>query len=133
MHVNVPVTVTLPPANAVVVSPGTVALLVTQQQQLTGTVTDASGNAIPGQTITWQPSNSLVASVGATGLVTAIAPGTATITATSGSVHGTAGVTVSLVPARRVTLTPDALSFTEGDQGTQLTVALLDSAGGTLD
>ena len=131
-HVDVPVTVTLPPANAVVVSPGTVALLVTQRQQLTGTVTDASGNPIPGQTITWESSNSAVAAVGTTGLVIGVAPGTATITATSGSVHGTAGVTVSLVPARRVTLTPDALSFTQGDDGTQLAVALLDSAGGTL-
>jgi uncharacterized protein YjdB len=133
VHVDVPVTVTLPPANAVVVSPGTVALLVTQRQQLTGTVTDASGNTIPGQTITWQSSNSLVAAVGSTGLVIAVAPGTATITATSGSVHGTANVTVTLVPARRVTLTPDVLSFTEGDQGTQLAVALLDSVGGALD
>jgi trimeric autotransporter adhesin len=132
VHVDVPVTVTLPPANAVVVSPSTVSLLVTERQQLTGTVTDANGNAIPGQTITWTSSNSAVAAVGTTGLVIAVAPGTATITATSGSVHGTADVTVSLVPVRRVTLTPDALSFTEGDQGTQLTVALLDSAGGTL-
>jgi trimeric autotransporter adhesin len=132
VHVDVAVTVTLPPANAVVVSPSTVSLLVTQRQQLTGTVTDANGNSIPGQTITWESSNSAVAAVGTTGLVIAVAPGTATITATSGSVHGTADVTVSLVPARKVTLTPDALSFTEGDQGTQLAVALLDSAGGTL-
>ena len=132
VHVDVPVTVTLPPANAVVVSPGTVSLLVTQRQQLTGTVTDANGNPLPGQTISWESSNSGVAAVSSTGLVIAVAPGTATITATSGSVHGTADVTVSLVPARKVTLTPDALSFTEGDPGTQLTVALLDSAGGTL-
>ena len=132
VHVDVPVTVTLPPANAVVVSPGTVALLVTQRQQLTGTVTDASGNAIPNQTITWASSNDAVAAVGTTGLVIANAPGTATITATSGSVHGTADVTVSLVPVRRVTVTPDALSFTQGDQGTQLVVALLDSIGGAL-
>jgi uncharacterized protein YjdB len=132
VHVDVPVTVTLPPANAVVVSPGRLALLVTERQQLTGTVTDAGGNPIPGQTITWSTSNSAVAAVGSTGLVIAVAPGTATITATSGSVHGTADVTVSLVPVRRVTLDPDALTFTEGDQGTQLTVALLDSAGGAL-
>jgi uncharacterized protein YjdB len=132
VHVDVPVTVTLPPANAVVVSPGTVALLVTQRQQLTGTVTDANGNTIPGQTITWASSNTSVAAVGSSGLVIAVAPGTATITATSGSVHGTADVTVSLVPVRRVNLTPDALTFTEGDQGTQLDVTLLDSAGNAL-
>ncbi|MDB4909644.1 MAG: Ig domain protein group 2 domain protein [Gemmatimonadetes bacterium] len=131
-HVNVAVTVTLPPANAVIVSPSTVALLVTQRQQLTGTVTDASGNPLPGQTITWQSSDNAVATVGTTGLVFAVAPGTATITGTSGSVSGVSHVTVSLVPVRRVTVTPDALSFTQGDAGTQLTVALLDSVGGAL-
>jgi Bacterial surface proteins containing Ig-like domains len=131
-HITVPVTVTLPPANAVVVSPLTVALLVTQQQQLTGTVTDAGGNTIPNQPISWQSNNTAVATVSNSGLVTAGLPGTATITATSGTVSGTAQVTVSLVPARRVTLTPDAVAFTQGDPGTQLTVALLDSAGNTL-
>jgi len=131
-HVNVPVTVTQPPANAVIVSPSTVALLITQQQQLTGTVTDAGGNTITGQTITWQSNNTGVATVSSSGLVTAVLPGAATITATSGAVSGTAHVTVSLVPVRRVTVTPDALSFTQGDPGTQLAVALLDSIGGTL-
>jgi uncharacterized protein YjdB len=132
VHFDVPVTVTLPPANAVIVSPSTVALLVTERQQLTATVTDANGNALPNQTITWQSDNNAVAVVGATGLVIAVLPGTATITATSGSVHGSAHVTVSLVPVRRVTVTPDVLSFTQGDAGTQLAVALLDSAGGAL-
>jgi uncharacterized protein YjdB len=132
VHVDVPITVTPPPANAVIVSPSSVALLITQQQQMTATVTDASGNPIPNQTITWSSNNNAVASVSSTGLVTGVLPGTATITATSGAVSGTAQVTVSLVPVRRVTVTPDALSFTQGDPGTQLTVALLDSVGHAL-
>ncbi|MDQ2767227.1 MAG: Ig-like domain-containing protein, partial [Gemmatimonadota bacterium] len=131
-HVDVPVTVTLPPANAVIVSPSTVALLVTQQQQLTGTVTDAAGQPLSGQTITWQSNNTAVATVSSTGLVTAVLPGAAIITGTSGAVSGVANVTVSLVPVRRVTVTPDALTFTQGDAGTQLVVALLDSIGGAL-
>jgi len=132
VSINVPITVTLPPANAVIVSPSTVALLVTQTQQLTGTVTDAGGNTIPGQTVTWASSNTGVATVNSAGLVSAVAPGTATITGTSGSVSGVSNVTVSLVPVRRVTVDPDALSFTVGDAPAQLTVTLLDSAGGTL-
>ena len=132
VHVNVPITITLPPANAVIVSPATVALLVSERQQLTGTVTDAGGNTIPGQSITWGSSNAGVAAVGTTGLVIAIAPGTATITGTSGAVSGVSHVTVSLVPVRRVTVDPDALAFTQGDPAAQLTVTLLDSAGGTL-
>jgi trimeric autotransporter adhesin len=130
--INVPITITLPPANAVIVSPSTVALLVTQTQQLTGTVTDAGGNTIPGQTVTWASSNTGVATVNSAGLVTAAAPGTATITGTSGTASGVSHVTVSLVPVRRVTVAPDALAFTQGDPAAQLTVTLLDSAGGTL-
>ena len=132
VHVNVPITITLPPANAVIVSPATVALLVTGRQQLSGTVTDAGGNTIPGQSITWGSSNTGIAVVGTAGLVIAVAPGTATITGTSGAVSGVSQVTVSLVPVRRVTVTPDALAFTQGDPAAQLTVTLLDSAGGTL-
>ncbi len=131
VSVNVPITVTLPPANAVIVSPSTAALLVSQTQQLTATITDAGGNTIPG-TVTWSSNNPGVASVSATGVVTANAPGTATITGTSGSVSGVSNVTVSLVPVRRVVVTPDALAFTVGDPATQLTVTLLDSIGGTL-
>ena len=131
-HVNVPVTVTLPPANAVIVSPSTVALLITQQQQLTATVTDAAGHPLSGQTVTWQSNNTGVATVSASGVVSALLPGSAIITGTSGTVSGEAHVTVSLVPVRRVTLTPDALTFTQGDAGTQLVVGLLDSIGGAL-
>ena len=77
-------------------------------------------------------SSSGQATVSSSGLVSALLPGSATITATSGSVSGDAHVTVSLIPVRRITVTPDALSFTQGDPGTQLAVALLDSIGGTL-
>ena len=132
VHVNVPVAVSLPPANAVIVSPSSVSLLVTQRQQLTATVTDASGNTLPNQTVTWQSSDPTIATVGTTGLVIALLPGTATITGTSGAASGTSRVTVSLVPVRRVTVTPDAIAFTQGDPGTQLAVTLLDSIGGTL-
>lgn len=131
-HVIVPITITLPPANAVIVSPSSVSLLVGQQQQLTATVTDAGGRAIPGQTVTWQSSNTSVATVNGSGLIAAVGPGNATITGTSGAASGVSQVTVALVPVRRVVVTPDVLSFTQGDAGTQLTVTLLDSAGNTL-
>lgn len=131
-HVGVPVTVTLPPANTVIVSPSSVALLLTQTQPLTATVTDAGGHTIPGATVTWQSNNTAVATVNSAGVVTAVLPGSATITGTSGAASGTSQVTVSLVPVRRVVVTPDALSFTQGDPGSQLTVTLLDSVGGLL-
>ena len=62
--------------------------------QLTATVTDANGETISGATVTWATSDAAVATVSSTGLVTSVADGTATITATSGSLTETATVTV---------------------------------------
>ncbi|MEP6689505.1 MAG: Ig-like domain-containing protein [Gemmatimonadaceae bacterium] len=55
---------------------------------------DADGNVLTGRTITWLRSDLTKATVNASGLVTGVAVGTATITATSEGVSGTAGVTV---------------------------------------
>lgn len=65
-----------------------------QTQQLLPSVTDQDGQALNG-TVTWTSSNNGVASVSASGLVTAVGAGTAVVTATSGSVAATAGVTVA--------------------------------------
>ena len=132
VSVGVPVSVIVSPANAVIVSPSSAALLVTQQQQLSATVTDAGGHVLQGQPVAWQSSNTLIATVSLAGVVSAVLPGTATITGTSGSASGVSHVTVALVPVRRVVVDPDALAFTQGDPGAQLTVTLLDSIGGTL-
>ena len=86
------------------VSPNSVALDVGGTSSLSATVTDANGNAIDGQTISWTTSDSEVATVrgsdeggttGATATVTAVATGTATVTARNAGVSGTASVTVS--------------------------------------
>jgi len=130
-HATVSVTVASAPPNAVIVSPSSVSLLVTQRQQLIAVVTDAGGHTISGAPVAWSSSNSAVAAVGSTGLVIAVLPGTVTITATSGSVSGTASVTVSLVPVRKVSVTPDALTMIVGDVQ-QLTLTLQDSANNVL-
>ncbi|HEX7980255.1 MAG TPA: ricin-type beta-trefoil lectin domain protein [Gemmatimonadaceae bacterium] len=70
-------------------------LPVKQTAQATATVRDASGNVLSGQTIAWSSSNSAVASVSASGLVTAVAAGSATIVATSGGKTGSAALTVT--------------------------------------
>ena len=63
--------------------------------QLTATVRDQTGAPMSGAPLTWVSSNDQVASVSATGTVTALALGQATIRVTSGAVSGTATVTVS--------------------------------------
>ena len=75
-------------------------------QQLTATVRDQNGATMSGAPVTWVSSSSNVASVSSTGLVTAVADGTATVTATLGSATGTVSVTVQQVAAE-VTLSPN--------------------------
>ncbi|NOT07916.1 MAG: Ig-like domain-containing protein, partial [Gemmatimonadales bacterium] len=66
-----------------------------QTQALTATTLDASGNTLTGRSVTWTTSALTVATVSATGLVTAAGVGSATITATSETRTGTAIITVT--------------------------------------
>ena len=87
-----------PPTQATVATVSvslTSTLQVSQTAQATATTRDASGNVLSGQTIVWSSSNAAVASVSASGLVTAVAAGSATIVATSGGKTGSAALTVT--------------------------------------
>jgi alpha-tubulin suppressor-like RCC1 family protein/uncharacterized protein YjdB len=63
--------------------------------QLTATPRDAGGAALNGRPVTWQSAAETVASVSTTGLVTGVAAGSTTITATSEGRSATATVVVS--------------------------------------
>ena len=73
--------------------------------QATSTARDASNNALTSFVTSWTSSAPTVASVSTSGLITALAAGTTTITAASGGKTGTLNITVSLVPVARVVLT----------------------------
>src|SRR5437879_8639241 len=83
---------------SVTVSPATIHIEVGQSAQLAATPRDRSGHPLSGRPVTWATSNTAVATVDGAGLVTAATPGSATITATSQGVSGTAVVTVTAVP-----------------------------------
>jgi hypothetical protein len=68
------------------------------------TVKDQNGNVMTGQTVTWTTSNSAAATVNSTGLVTGVAAGSATITATSSGKSGTSSITVTALPSGGGTL-----------------------------
>ena len=119
------------PVAAVTVSPAAPTVQVGQTAQLTATPRDASGNPLAGRVITWQSSNGAVASVNGSGLVTAVATGAATITATSEGQSGTAVVTVSNVPVASVTVTPASASVPQGAT-VQLTATPRDANGTAL-
>jgi alpha-tubulin suppressor-like RCC1 family protein len=67
--------------------------------QLTAAARDASGNMISGRAFTWSSSNVSVATVSASGLVTAVADGAATISAAADGKSGTATISVDQVAA----------------------------------
>lgn len=80
---------------SVVVTPGSALLdALGATQQFTAEAFDGNGNAVAA-TFTWATSDPLVASVDTTGLATALANGTADITATTAGVQGVATLTVS--------------------------------------
>ena len=63
--------------------------------ELSATVLDEDGEEISGATVTWNSSDVEVATVDEDGVIEAVGEGSATITAASGEVAGTAEVTVS--------------------------------------
>jgi len=69
-----------------------------QTVQLTATLKDANGNTLTGRTVTWSSDNTAVATVSGSGLVSGVAAGAATITATSEAKTGTSAITVTAPP-----------------------------------
>ena len=102
-----------------------------ETQQLTATVVDQNGTTMGSAVVTWESSAPSVASVSTTGLVTAVADGTATVTATSGSATGSASVTVvtSSQVATFVGIFPSTWSFFSFGGTQELEVFVLDQDG----
>src|SRR6266566_6292363 len=126
------VTVIFVPVASVAVSPPSATLGVGQTVQLTGTPKDANGNPLTGRTITWGSSNTAVATVTASGLVTGVVVGSATITATSEGQSGTAAITVPApAPVASVSVSPATVSVQVG-QTVQLVATPKDANGNPL-
>src|SRR5207247_944087 len=125
------ITVSTVPVASVTVNPATASVQVGQTVQLTATPQDANGNSLPGRTITWSSGSTAVATVSASGLVTAEPAGTATITATSEGKSGASAITVTPVPVASVTVTPASASIQTG-QTAQLTATPKDVNGNPL-
>lgn len=79
---------------AVVIRPHADTLAVGDRVQLVATAHASSGETLPGTRFSWSSSNQAVAAVNAAGLVTATAPGTTVVSATSDDVSGTATIVV---------------------------------------
>lgn len=123
---QVPVAVTLAPDTARLWS-------LADTLRLSGSIRDAVGSVAPG-TLTYASLNSLVATVSATGLVTANAVGSALIVATFGSLSDTTLVivTISAVAASAVIEREPGLAVRGDRLSVQPIVTLRDNAGALL-
>lgn len=92
---------------SVMVTPAqpSVALGVQQQFKATGTYSDGTSQDLT-STATWTSSQSSVAAISAGGLATSKGTGTSTITATSGSIFGTATLNVTAAGLVSIAVTP---------------------------
>lgn len=94
-----------PPAvGSVSVSLGAAQLIVGSTTTATAQVLATTGAPLAGRTVTWSSGNEAVATVSAAGVVSAVAPGTVNITATSEGRSGSATLTVTPLPIASVTI-----------------------------
>jgi len=116
---------------AVAVSPRSATVLVGQTLPLEVTVTSARGAILKDREIHWRVDNEAVVSISHAGLVTAIAPGGATVAASAEGRSGVATVTVVLRAVAAVRVAPAAAQVVEGGS-TQLSATLTDADGNVL-
>ena len=76
----------------------------TQQYQATGTYNDGSVKSL--SNTVWSTSPAAFATINSAGLLTAISPGSVTVTASSGTASGTVTMTVLSAPLQSITVTP---------------------------
>jgi uncharacterized protein YjdB len=102
-----------------------------ETMQLSATPLDDEGKPVQGRTMAWSSDNAAVATVSDAGLVTGVAPGSATISAAADGRTGTRSITVLPVPVASVAIEPAAPSVVAGQQ-LALTLVARDAAGNAL-
>ncbi|MFL5607256.1 MAG: Ig domain-containing protein, partial [Gemmatimonadaceae bacterium] len=123
------VVVTAPPVASVTIAPLSGPLTVGDSRTLSAITKDDAGAPLTGRVVTWTSSDPTVASVvSATGVLTAKAPGTASITATSEGKSGTLAVTVIEAQVASIAVSPASVTVAAG-KTTALTATLTDAAG----
>ena len=110
-----------PVATSIEVSPASRSMLVGDTLTLVAVVRDQNGATMTGVAVTWASSNANVATVSNSGKVTAVAVGSATISASASGKHGDASLTIA-VPTPVATLEPsNRKSATIGPEGGSIT------------
>lgn len=127
----VPVSVSRLPVSLVRVNPASANMRVGGSVTLSVQALDATGGVVPGLAASWKSSHPSIASVSGSGVVTGVAPGSATLTATVAGLNGVAAVTVQPQPVATVTVSPSKSTLSVG-KTLQLSATLRDGGGSTL-
>jgi acetyl esterase/lipase len=107
----------------IAVAPATPGVAAGETLQLQASVTDAEGNPVPGASATWAISDSTVATVSSSGVLTGRRTGTTTVTVSAGGATTSLTVTVTPAPVASVAVSPAQPSLAVGD-----TLTLADTA-----
>ncbi len=121
------VTVVQRPVNSIEIGPLAPRLLVGGVIQLVALPRDETGSALSNRPVFWSSSEPSVAFVDASGFVTGLSAGAATITARSESREAAVGVVVTAVPVASVIISPRVDTIVVG-QSTQLNAVARDAA-----
>ena len=114
---------------SVSVSPSSATVVIGQTAQLTATASPSSASP----TYTWASSNTAVATVTQTGLVKGVAAGSASITASAGTVIGASTISVTAAPSGEGAVLVGAGDIAScSSSGDEATAALLDGIAGTV-
>jgi uncharacterized protein YjdB len=126
------VTVTARPVSVVRVTPTSNQVTVGNSVTLLAEALDAGGIVVLGKAFLWTSSSSTIVTVSSTGVVTALAPGNATISASVDGIAGSATVTAAPVPIASISITPPTGTVTVA-QNLQLHATPLDALGNVLN
>jgi uncharacterized protein YjdB len=127
------VVVTGPSLSSITIAPAVFSIASGQSKQLSalGVYSDGSSLDVTGQVV-WTSLSNSYATVDSSGLVTGVSAGSSTITATLGSIHGTAAATVSSALLTSIVITPATASIATG-QSQSFTASGIFSDGSTTD
>jgi uncharacterized protein YjdB len=122
-----------PVVTTVIVTPVDVVLEVGKTVQLSALVKDQFGNTMAGKAVTWLSANAPVAAVSASGLVSAIGVGNASIQATCEGKSASSTITVIPIPlvVTTVEVTPATVTLEVGKTA-QLTAVVKDQFGNAM-
>jgi hypothetical protein len=121
-----------PTLTTITVTPPTPTITVNNTVQMTATGTYNDGSIKTLSSVTWTTSDPATANISTGGLVTGVASGSATITASSGIAVGTTTVTVSPANLTSIQITPQSTSVKGGNSVTFTATGFV-SGGGTVD